>query len=47
MDNDVAFDRDGLLYKQVGRLTLFLSDCTEVSVPVVSDVPVMKRRWLV
>lgn len=47
VDNDVAFDRDGLMYKQVGRLTLFLSDCTEVSVPVVSDVPVMKRRWLV
>ena len=47
VDNDVAFDRDGFMYKQAGRLTLFLSDCTEVSVPVVSDVPVMKRRWLV
>lgn len=42
----VLFDRDGLLYKEVGHLVFALADRTTVGVPVVSDYPVRAKRWL-
>ena len=44
--NGVLFDRDGLLYKEVGHMVFALADRTTVGVPIVSDYPVRTKRWL-
>ena len=46
IDDGTLFDRDGMLYRQVGVLTFSLSDRTTVGVPVVSDYPIRTKRWL-
>lgn len=46
VESDVAFDRDGLLFKEVGRLSLMLADRTSVGIPIVSDYPIRQKRWL-
>ena len=42
----VVFEREGLHYAEKGRLYLDLDDRTCIGVPVVSDYPIVERRWL-
>lgn len=45
-ESGVLFDRDGLLYREVGHIVFSLADRTTVGVPIVSDYPVRTKRWL-